>query len=88
MEKNTIAYNNAIWDAINYIAKQHGKSCSGFAMLCGLDATAFNTCKRLSKYGQPRWPSSETLIKVLYGARMTLTQFAQIVESFVQDSKK
>ena len=77
-------YNFAIWQAVNYIAKQNGKSCSGLAIECGLNATAFNFSKRQSKYGQPRWLSTATIFKLLCGTHITPTQFAQIVESFVK----
>lgn len=80
-------YNHAIWKTVNYIAEQHGKTCSGLAVACGLDATAFNKCKRCSRYGQPRWLSSESIAKVLSHTNMTLTQFAQIVDSFITDSE-
>lgn len=76
-------YNLAIWDAVSYIAARHGKTCSGLALCCGLDATIFNRSKRRSVHGQPRWLSSETIAKVLCYANMRPTQFAQIVELFL-----
>ncbi len=80
-------YNHAIWQAVSHIAEQHGKTCSGLAVACGLDATAFNKCKRHSRYGQPRWLSSETIAKVLSHTNMTLTKFAQIVDSFIANAE-
>jgi phage repressor protein C with HTH and peptisase S24 domain len=54
-----------IWNAIDAIAERHGLSASGLARLAGLDATAFNKSKRISKDGRKRWPSTESVAKVL-----------------------
>ena len=55
----------AIWDALDALAERHGLSTSGLARLAGLDATAFNRSKRISKDGRERWPSTESIAKVL-----------------------
>jgi phage repressor protein C with HTH and peptisase S24 domain len=55
----------AIWDGIDALARRHGHSVSALAKLAGLDATAFNVSKRVSKDGRERWPSTESLSKVL-----------------------
>ncbi len=54
-----------IWNAIDAIAERHGLSASGLARLAGLDATAFNKSKRVSKDGRERWPSTESIAKIL-----------------------
>lgn len=54
-----------LWQAIDSLAVKLGKSCSGLAKECGLDSTTFNKSKRYDKYGKPRWPSSQTLSKLL-----------------------
>lgn len=56
---------SAIWDALDALAERHGLSTSGLARLAGLDATAFNKSKRVSKDGRERWPSTESVAKVL-----------------------
>jgi phage repressor protein C with HTH and peptisase S24 domain len=56
---------SAIWDAIDSLAARHGFSASGLARLAGLDATAFNKSKRVSADGRQRWPSTESIAKVL-----------------------
>ena len=56
---------SAIWDAIDSLAIRHGFTASGLARLAGLDATAFNKSKRVSKDGRERWPSTESIAKVL-----------------------
>ena len=55
----------AIWEALDSLADRHGLSASGLAKLAGLDATAFNPSKRVSKDGRERWPSTESVAKVL-----------------------
>ena len=55
----------AIWDGIDALARRHGHSVSALAKLAGLDATAFNVSKRVSKDGRERWPSTESISKVL-----------------------
>lgn len=54
-----------IWDALDALAVRHGVSPSALARLAGLDATAFNKSKRISRDGRERWPSTESIAKVL-----------------------
>lgn len=54
-----------IWAAIDRLAERNGLSASGLARRAGLDATSFNKSKRMSSDGRPRWPSTESLAKVL-----------------------
>ena len=54
-----------IWRAIDRLAQEKGVTASGLARLAGLDATTFNPSKRTTREGKPRWPSSESLAKVL-----------------------
>lgn len=54
-----------IWLAIDTLAEKFGKSRSALAKECGLDSTTFNISKRFNRYGKPRWPSSQTLSKLL-----------------------
>ena len=78
-------YHRALWRAVNCVAERCGHSCSGFALRCGLDATAFNNSKRQSRYGQPRWLSSETIAKILIASGLTLAQFAEIFERCLEN---
>ncbi len=55
----------AIWDAIDSLASRHGLTASSLAKLAGLDATAFNKSKRVSRDGRERWPSTESISKLL-----------------------
>lgn len=68
-----------IWQAIDNFAFQQQMSCSGLAKFSGLDATTFNKSKRWSKYGQPRWPSTGSIAKILNSTGKTLEDFIKCV---------
>ncbi|WP_374380777.1 helix-turn-helix transcriptional regulator [Dongia sp.] len=54
-----------VWRGIDRLAQKHGLSASGLARRAGLDPTAFNPSKRITREGRPRWPSTESLSKIL-----------------------
>lgn len=62
-----------IWRAIDRLAAHHGYSASGLARQAGLDPTSFNRSKRFSPEGKPRWPSTESLAKILSVTQSTMT---------------
>ena len=68
-----------LWRAIVELAASKNMSCSGLAKFSGLDATTFNKSKRFSKYGQPRWPSTYSLAKVLNATGVTMSEFIQFM---------
>ena len=68
-----------IWAAIDKIALKMGMTCSGLALACGMDPTAFNKSKRISKYGKPHWPSVNTISKITSVAHITHEEFGRIV---------
>lgn len=70
-----------VWAAIDALAERYSLSTSGLAKLAGLDSTAFNKSKRLSADGRPRWPSTESLAKVIEATGATLDDFVALVES-------
>jgi phage repressor protein C with HTH and peptisase S24 domain len=47
-----------VWRGIDRLAAKHGLSASGLARRAGLDPTAFNPSKRITREGRPRWPST------------------------------
>lgn len=71
---------SSLWTAIDNLAKIHGKSCSALAKGCGLDSTTFNPSKRVDKYGKPRWPSSQTISKILGKYNLTEAEFFRLGE--------
>lgn len=68
-----------IWRGIDLLARKHGLSTSGLAKRAGLDATAFNKSKRLPRDGRPRWPSTESLARVLAAVGEDFDTFAALV---------
>jgi phage repressor protein C with HTH and peptisase S24 domain len=64
-----------IWDAIDRLAARHALTPSGLARRAGLDPTSFNKSKRLSQDGRLRWPSTESIAKVLYATGASMEQF-------------
>ena len=54
-----------VWAAIDALASRHGMTASGLARKAGLDATSFNKSKRVSPEGRERWPSTESISKIL-----------------------
>jgi phage repressor protein C with HTH and peptisase S24 domain len=75
---------STIWDAIDAIAERHGFSASGLARVAGLDATAFNRSKRVSKDGRERWPSTESIAKVLEATGESFDQFLSGAGAYMQ----
>jgi phage repressor protein C with HTH and peptisase S24 domain len=70
-----------IWAAFDAIAEAGRISVSALSKRAGLDAAAFNPSKRFSRSGRERWPSTETLSKVLSAAGMDLRSLADIIDS-------
>jgi phage repressor protein C with HTH and peptisase S24 domain len=68
-----------IWRAIDTLAAERGLSASGLARRAGLNATTFNQSKRATPDGRARWPSTESVSKVLGAADATLEEFATLV---------
>ena len=68
-----------IWSAIDALATRHTLSVSALARQAGLDATAFNRSKRFATDGRPRWPSTESLFKVLDATGENFDSFAQLL---------
>jgi phage repressor protein C with HTH and peptisase S24 domain len=76
-----------LWQAIDTVAENCNLTASGLARKCGLDATTFNASKRTSPDGRERWPSTETLSKVLEVAGMDLVAFGELVNSLPETPK-
>jgi phage repressor protein C with HTH and peptisase S24 domain len=68
-----------IWRAIDALAAENGLSASGLARRAGLDATAFNPSKRIGGDGRARWPSTESVAKVLAATGTGFETFATLV---------
>ena len=68
-----------IWQAIDQLANEHGYSPSGLARRAGLDPTTFNKSKRLARDGRPRWPSTESIAKILEATGATIGEFVSYI---------
>lgn len=68
-----------IWSAIDKLAQSHGLSPSGLAKRAGLDATTFNRSKRVMSDGRERWPSTESVAKILAATSTTFGDFVGLV---------
>lgn len=70
-----------IWDAIDRLAKAHSLTASGLARRAGLDPTTFNKSKRITRDGKPRWPSTESISKILEATGAGLNEFVSYIGS-------
>ncbi len=70
-----------IWAAIDTLATRHSMTASGLARKAGLDPTTFNRSKRQGPDGRLRWPSTESLAKILHATGATLDEFMGLLTS-------
>ena len=76
-------FHDAVWESIDQVARMNRLTCSGLAKKSGLDATIFNRSKRQSAHGQPRWTSTETIVKILHSTNTSALQFAKILQGYL-----
>lgn len=71
-----------IWKAVDGLARRHSLSPSALARRAGLDPTSFNPSKRFGPGDppRPRWPSTESLTRILEVTGESLAQFAALAE--------
>lgn len=79
---------NQIWHAIDMFAHERGLSCSGLARKSGLDPTTFNKSKRLSIFGQPRWPTMSSIAKILNATHARPNDLFKFVQNDSGESDK
>ena len=68
-----------VWSAVDALAERHGMSASGLARKAGLDATTFNRSKRRGGDGRLRWPSTESIAKILDATGAGLDEFVALM---------
>lgn len=71
-----------VWRAIDLLAAQNGLSTSELARRAGLDQTAFAESKR-RRDGRSRWPSTESLSRILQATDSSISQFSALLHSHV-----
>ncbi len=69
----------SVWAAIDALAERHSLSASGLARRAGLDPTTFNKSKRYAADGRARWPSTESLAKVMEATGATFDEFTRLI---------
>ena len=69
-----------VWGGLDALAQRLDVSASALAKLAGLDPTSFNRSKRMSSDTppRPRWPSTESLAKVLAATGVGLAEFGEL----------
>ncbi len=70
-----------IWSAIDSLAARYGYSASGLARRAGLDPTTFNKSKRTGPDGRMRWPSTESIAKILEATGASIDEFMDLMAS-------
>ena len=68
-----------VWAAIDSLAQQYDMSVSRLARNAGLDPTTFNKSKRMSVDGRLRWPSTESLSKIMLATGSNIDDFALLI---------
>ncbi len=68
-----------VWTAIDVIAERYGFSASGLAKKSGLDPTSFNPSKRHGPDGRPRWPTTESIARVLEASGASVEEFSDLL---------
>ncbi len=69
-----------VWHAIDRLAATFGYSASGLAKQAGLDPTCFNKSKRMNAEGKERWPSMESISRVLSATGATMSDFLSFMD--------
>ena len=70
---------DSVWAAIDALAERYSLSPSGLARRAGLDPTAFNKSKRHAADGRARWPSTESLSKVIEATGSSFEEFSRLM---------
>ncbi len=68
-----------VWGAVDRLAARYGYSPSGLAKKAGLDPTSFNRSKRITPEGRPRWPSTESVAKILQATGAPIDEFISLL---------
>jgi phage repressor protein C with HTH and peptisase S24 domain len=68
-----------VWAALDALAARYDMSASGLAKAAGLDPTTFNKSKRVAANGKQRWPSTESVSKVLNATGASIEDFTALL---------
>ena len=70
----------SVWAAIDQLAERYDLTPSVLARRAGLDTTIFNKSKRMASNGRERWPSTESLAKIIEATGSTVDEFMSLME--------
>jgi phage repressor protein C with HTH and peptisase S24 domain len=73
-----------IWTAVDRVAQAHGLTPSGLARKAGLDPTTFNKSKRATSGRRLRWPSTESIDKILEATGTSWGEFVSFMAGQAQ----
>jgi phage repressor protein C with HTH and peptisase S24 domain len=76
---------NSVWSAIDQLAARYDLSASGLARKAGLDPTIFNKSKRMASNGRERWPSTESLAKIIEATGSSVDEFMDMIQDKLDD---
>jgi phage repressor protein C with HTH and peptisase S24 domain len=77
-----------VWAAIDNLAQKYGMTPSGLARKAGLDATTFNKSKRQTPDGRQRWPSTESIAKILEATGSGVDEFMAFLSKGHEGAKR
>ena len=77
-----------VWGAIDALAQKYGMTPSGLARKAGLDATTFNKSKRQTGDGRQRWPSTESISKILEATDAGIDEFMSFLAEPLEGAKR
>ncbi|MFD0917204.1 S24 family peptidase [Pseudahrensia aquimaris] len=72
-----------VWAAIDALAERNKMSVSRLARTAGLDPTTFNKSKREGADGRLRWPSTESLSKIMAATNTDIDTFTALINGAV-----
>lgn len=79
MAQRSMLTHAQIWNAIERLAERAQLSPSGLAKRAGLDPTTFNKSKRITPDGRARWPSTESIAKILAATGTSIDTFVSLI---------
>jgi len=68
-----------VWRAVDRLAQENEMSVSGLARRAGLDPTTFNKSKRITREGKHRWPSTESIAKILTATGASINEYVSYI---------
>ena len=70
---------DSVWAALDALAARYSLTPSGLARKAGLDPTTFNKSKRHAQDGRARWPSTESIAKVIEATGASFEEFTELI---------